>query len=143
MQNFVSVANTDDLLESLKNDHVTAERRAASMKRLIHEEDKLSRELEQLELAFSRLKRGGENVLRVRRLRDRFTLGSEAREQAERLLMTATGTQRLLAAACENLRRRHLQNGLIALPMKLERWSDSEMQAAPLDWGNTESENSQ
>jgi len=59
MAKFLSRARVDQLLDSLKDDHDAAEKRAATLKLLIAEEDRFSRDLEQLELAFSRTGRGG------------------------------------------------------------------------------------
>jgi hypothetical protein len=114
MDELISLANIDYLLEQLKKDRLTAGKRAEAMKLLISEEDKLGRSLEQLELAFSRIRKGEELVSRIRQLRDRFAPCSKARTQAERLLTTSEETQALLQSAYRNLRARYAQNGLVA-----------------------------
>ena len=118
MAKFLSRARVDQLLDSLKDDQDVAEKRAATLKLLIAEEDRFSRDLEQLELAFSRTGRGRAHVEEIKRIRDRFAPNSQARRQAERLLAASDETQKLLEACCEGLRLRYLQSGLSAAPPK-------------------------
>ena len=109
MDKLVSLTKVDRFLESLKRDCLIAEARALRMKLLIDEEDKLGRDLERLELAFSRIRSGKWHVLRIRKLRNRFACGSEARKRAEQLLITTIETQQWLKSTYEELRCKHLK----------------------------------
>jgi len=71
MHRFVARANVDHYLSILNSDVILgAEKRAAIVKLLIEEEDKLSHDLEQLEFAETRAANGRERLKRVRRLHD-------------------------------------------------------------------------
>jgi hypothetical protein len=76
VNNFIARANIDHFLELLKDDDLSVEKRSVICKLLIEEENKLSRDLEQLEFAQSRAAQCQQRVDQLHDLRNGFTDGS-------------------------------------------------------------------
>jgi hypothetical protein len=73
---------------------------------LIEEEDKLARDLEQLEFAETRAAKGRKRLNHVRTIRDGLVPGSVEHLQAERLVVNFEAIQKLLEEFCHRLRHR-------------------------------------
>lgn len=104
MDNYIARANIDHYLGLLRDRSLPAEGRAPIFKMLVAEEDKLARDLEQLEFAESRVKKGRFHLDRIRRIRDEAQDPGE-RLRAERLLAAAEESQLLLEHFCRLIRR--------------------------------------
>ena len=100
MHRFVARANIDHYLGILNSDVLLAtETRAAIIKLLTAELDKLSHDLEQLEFAETRAANGRERLKRVRRLRD--AADPAHRANAEQLVANIEAIK-LLEGFCTN-----------------------------------------
>jgi len=105
MHRFIARANIDHYLGILNSDVILeTEKRAAIVKLLITEEDRLSHDLEQLEFAEIRAADGRERLKRVRRLRD--AVDPLHRANAERLVANIEATQKLLESFSHRLREK-------------------------------------
>ncbi len=105
MYRFIARENIDHYLSILHADVVLSpEKRDSVVKLLIAEEDKLSRDLEQLEFAETRAANGRQRLQQVRRLRDK--LDPAMRDNADRLVANIEATQQLLEDFCHQLRTR-------------------------------------
>ncbi|MBU6464863.1 MAG: hypothetical protein KGL35_02220 [Bradyrhizobium sp.] len=105
MDKFVAQANIDHYLDLLKNGDVAAYNRYAINKLLIEEENKLSRDREQLEFAESRAAACRLRADRQRRLLDSFAHGSSDWVQAERLLVNFESLAQFVEGFCRQMRR--------------------------------------
>ncbi len=104
MDAFVACANIDHYLSVLNTTDLTPQNRATVTKLLIAEEDKLSRDLEQLEFAEIWAAQGRERLKRVHQLRD--AADPKDRANAERLVANVEATQKLLEGFCHRLREK-------------------------------------
>ncbi|MDE1936664.1 hypothetical protein [Bradyrhizobium sp.] len=106
MDNYIARANIDHYLDLLGDDDIPPGKRSMVTKLLIEEEDKLSRDLEQLEFAEGKAAICRNRVTRQRRLRDGFVEGSVSRTQADRLLVNFELVLTHVEGFCGHLRRR-------------------------------------
>ncbi|MBI5260709.1 MAG: hypothetical protein HY852_02685 [Bradyrhizobium sp.] len=111
MQHYIAHANIDHYLDLLRERSLPAEGRATVFKMLIAEEDKLGHDLEQLEFAESRAKKGRFSLDRIRRIHDDAQDPLD-RLRSERLLAAAEEAQLLLEHFCRLVRRSVNSNGL-------------------------------
>ena len=100
MNNFIARANIEHYLDLLNKSDAAAQDLSVVTKLLIQEEDKLSRDLEQLEFAESKVAACRDRVDGQRRLRNKFLDGSPERVQAERLLTNSIATLQLIGGFC-------------------------------------------
>ncbi len=114
MQEYIGRTNVDHCLGLLNGCDLTPHSRRTITKLLIAEEDKLSRDLEQLEFAESRAASGRERVIHVRSLRDVLAPGTSEREQAERLLTNLENCQILLEDFARRLREQVNSHGSLS-----------------------------
>ena len=112
MDRFIAQANIDHYLDLLKNDDVPAHNRSTINGLLIEEEDKLSRDQEQLEFAESRAAACRLRADRQRRLLDSFAHGSSDWVQAEKLLVNFESLAQFVEGFCRQMRRQVNENRL-------------------------------
>ena len=103
MNQFVARANIDHYL-GLLNGALLPQNRSTITKLLIAEEDKLSRDLEQLEFAETKAADSRRRLNHVRNLFQSFAMDTPEREQAGRLLVNLENLQTLLEDFCHRLR---------------------------------------
>lgn len=111
MDRYIARSNIDHYLSLLQERSLPAEGRATIFKMLIAEEDKLGHDLEQLDFAESRVKKGRLHLDNLRRLHESAQNPID-RLRAERLLAAAEETQLLLEHFCQQIRRSVNSNGL-------------------------------
>jgi hypothetical protein len=105
MDNFIARANIDFLLEMLKNHDGLAHNRTTITRLLIEEENKLSRDQEQLAFAESRAAVCRDRADRQRRLLDTFDPGSTDWVRAERLLVNFESLAQFVEGFRQQMRR--------------------------------------
>ena len=111
MDNFIARANIDHYLELLGEDDIPPAKRTVITRLLIEEENKLSRDLEQLEFAESRAAACRDRLSRLRRLRD--GLGESAdRQRADGMVRTFEAILAEIDNVCSRMRRRIESRGL-------------------------------
>ncbi|MBU6464780.1 MAG: hypothetical protein KGR71_19780 [Proteobacteria bacterium] len=106
MDNFVARANIDHFLDLLQNGDIPAERKSAINKLLIEEENKLSRDSEQLEFAESRAAKYRVHFDRLCDWRDGFANGSADHIRAGMVLKTFEITLLTMESFCAQMRER-------------------------------------
>ena len=112
MDRFIARANIDHYLEMLNNHDVSTRNRSMITKLLIEEEDKLGRDLEQLEFAENKAVACRSRADRQRRLLDSFDPGSTDWVQAERLLVNFESLAQFVEGFCQQMRKRVSENRL-------------------------------
>src|SRR5512135_2680923 len=112
MDRFIARANIDHYLEMLNNHDVSTRNRSMITKLLIEEEDKLGRDLEQLEFAENKAVACRTRADRQRRLLDSFDPGSADWVQAERLLVNFESLAQFVEGFCQQMRKRVSENRL-------------------------------
>ena len=112
MPNFIFRANIDHCLSLLDDPHLPDAKRAAIIKLLIEEQDKLAHYQEQLDFAESRAANGRDRIERQRRSLDGIDPSDANRQEAERLLASFEEIQKLLEDFCHRLRAKVVQSRL-------------------------------
>ncbi len=102
MDRYTSRSNVDRFLHLLEDVELPSDRRATVTKLLIEEEDKLARDLEQLQFAESRAASGRDRINFLRQRLDGVT--ENHRPALERLLANFEAIQLLLDGFCLQLR---------------------------------------
>jgi hypothetical protein len=106
MDDYVAKANIDHYLSMLNGADLTSQNRTMITKLLVAEEDKLARDLEQLDFAEARAAKCRERLNYFSRLRDSFPAGSAERAHADKLLATFESTHQLVEQFCQRLRQK-------------------------------------
>lgn len=105
MEPFIARANIDHFLDLLRDDDLPAERISAINQLLIAEENKLSRDLEQLDFAESRAALYRSRLDGLLRWRDGFADGSSERSRADGVVAKFEVTLEIVDRFCLQLRR--------------------------------------
>jgi hypothetical protein len=105
MDNFIARANIDHFLELLDG-NLPSDSRSVITRLLVEEEDKLGRDLEQLEFAESRTAACRNRLSHLGRLQECFAAGSIDRAQAERLLDNSQAILQLMDGFCSHMREK-------------------------------------
>ena len=111
MDNFIARANIDHYLELLGEDDVPPAKRTVVTRLLIEEENKLSRDLEQLQFAESRAAASRHRLSHLRRLRDDLD-DSADRLRADGMVRTFEAILAEIESFCNRMRRRIETRGL-------------------------------
>ncbi len=111
MDNYIAHANIDHYLELLGEDDIPPVKRSMIVKLLIEEENKLSRDLEQLQFAESRAAACRDRLIRLQHLRDSMT-DSADRSRADGVVRTFEGVLKEVENFCGQMRRRIESSGL-------------------------------
>ena len=106
MDTFIAYSNIDHYLDLLSRSDLPTLRRAAIMKLLVEEEDKLSNSLEQLQFAEDRTAKSRNHVSRLKQIRDGLDNGSAGRETADKMLANFEAIHHLMEQFCERIRQR-------------------------------------
>ena len=104
MDSYVAQANIDHYFNILTTQRLTERNRDTVMRLMLAEEDKLGRDLEQLQFAEQRTARSRDRVNHLRKLRDAFAHGSADRAQAEKVLANFAAIHGLMEEFCHRLR---------------------------------------
>ncbi len=112
MDDYIARANIDRYIELLDGDDTPPGKRSTITRLLIEEEDKLSRDLEQLEFAESKVALCRNRVKQLKYLRDSFAEGSVSQIQADSLLVSFEAVLTQVESFCGHMRKRVEQNGL-------------------------------
>lgn len=110
MQDFVAHQNIDHYLHLLQNGELPHAQQVMIRRMLVEEEDRLSRNQEQLEFVETRLAACEKRVSDLQHLRDSFPPDSAEREQADAVLATLEDTLRLVSQHCRQLRKEIARN---------------------------------
>ena len=111
MDNYIAHANIDHYLELLAADDIPPAKRSMITRLLIEEENKLSRDLEQLQFAESRAVACRDRLSRLKRLRDSFA-DSADRLRADGMVQTFEAILAEIESFCSRMRRRIETRGL-------------------------------
>ena len=111
MKDYIARANIDHYLELLAKDDILPNNRATICKLLIEEENKLSRDLEQLQFAESRAAASRHRLSHLRRLRDDLD-DSADRLRADGMVRTFEAILAEIESFCNRMRRRIETRGL-------------------------------
>jgi len=112
MHRYIARTNIDHYLGLLNGTDLTAQNRTIITKLLLGEEDRLSRDLEQLQFAEDRTARSRDRVNHLRKLRDVFVEGSTDRAQANRTLANCEALHQLMERFCHRMRERVHSRGI-------------------------------
>jgi hypothetical protein len=112
MDNFVTFANVDHYLDILNGRDVPNQKRSTIIKLLIEEENKLGRDLEQLQFAEQKAAACRNRAERQRRLRDALDPGSPDWAQADNQLANFESLARHVEGLCQKMRRQMNESGL-------------------------------
>lgn len=111
MDNYIAHANIDHYLELLDEDNIPPAKRSMITRLLIEEENKLSRDLEQLQFAESRAAACRDRLSRLKRLRDSFA-DSADRLRADGMVQTFEAILTEMENFCSLMRKRVESSGL-------------------------------
>ncbi len=106
MHSFIFRANVDHFLGLLDEADLGPERRAVITKLLIEEEDKLGRDLEQLQFAETRAANGRERLNRLRETLNGGGVAASDRAWTERQIANFEAIQHILDNFCHQLRQK-------------------------------------
>ena len=112
MDNYIAHANIDHYLEILGQDDISPAKRAMVIKLLIEEVNKLSRDLEQLQFAETKLVASRNRVEQLERLRAGFVEGSADRMKIDRMLLACQGILTEWEGFCHKMRKQVEAGGL-------------------------------
>ena len=104
MDRLIARANIDHYLSILNSTGLNAANRATIIKLLIAEQNKLARDLEELEFVEVRTAQCWERVIRFTNLRDGHVDGSADHKRVSRLLAAAEEIHQLMDQLCRQMR---------------------------------------
>ncbi len=106
MDRYIAHANIDHYFSLLTSQNLTDGNRATISKLMVAEEDRLGRDLENLQFAELRVAKARDRVNHLTKLRDAFAEGSAERLQAEKTLANFETTYQLMEQFRRRLRER-------------------------------------